>query len=95
MITHIVLFRLRERTKDNILKARDALYGLRGKVPVLRSLEVGVDVMRSERSYDIALTARFDTLKDLDEYQRHPAHVEVAEHMARVKESSVAVDYES
>lgn len=95
MITHIVLFKLSERTGENILKARDVLAGLEGKVPFLRGLEVGADVLRSERSYDIALVARFDSLVDLDEYQRHPAHARVAEYMAKVRESAVAVDYES
>jgi hypothetical protein len=66
-----------------------------GKIPVLRHLEVGVDVIRSERSYDIALTARFDTLADLQAYQVHPFHVnEVVPHMKSACSSIVAVDYE-
>lgn len=95
MITHVVLFRLKDRSPENIDKAKKVLEGLSGMVPVLRHLEVGVDLVKSERSYDIALTAKFDSLKDLDEYQNHPFHQEVAGYMAGVRESAIAVDYES
>ena len=64
MITHVVLFRLKDRSPENIDKAKKVLEGLSGMVPVLRHLEVGVDLIKSERSYDIALTAKFDSLED-------------------------------
>ncbi|MCX9013697.1 MAG: Dabb family protein [Candidatus Methanoperedens sp.] len=95
MITHIVLFKLKDASPGNIEKTRNVLQGLDGKVPQLRRLEVGVDVIRSVRSYDIALVAKFDSLKDLDAYQKHPVHVKVAEYINSVKESAFAVDYES
>ncbi len=95
MITHIVLFKLIDRNPENIRRTREALDGLWGRVPQLKRLEVGVDVVRSERSYDLALVAEFSTLSDLEAYQSHPAHVEVLEYMKKVKESSITVDYES
>lgn len=94
MIVHIVLFKLKEGTPENVEAARAVLEGLRGKIPVLRRLEVGADVLRTERSYDLALTAEFDTLDDLQAYQVHPAHLEVVAYIGRVRESAVAVDYE-
>ncbi|MBI5328794.1 MAG: Dabb family protein [Deltaproteobacteria bacterium] len=95
MVTHIVLFKLKDRNPLSIEKARDVLLDLRGKIAVLRHLEVGADVLHSERSYDIALTAKFDSLEDLQAYQEHPVHVEVANYMRQVRESAIAVDYES
>jgi hypothetical protein len=90
-----VLFKLKDASPGNIEKTRNVLQGLDGKVPQLRHLEVGVDVIRSVRSYDIALVAKFDSLKDLDAYQKHPVHVRVAEYINSVKKSAFAVDYES
>lgn len=95
MITHIVFFKLKDASPENIEKTRNMLQGLKGNVPQLRHIEVGVDVIHSERSYDIALIAKFDSLKDLNAYQTHPAHVKVGEYINSVKESAVAVDYES
>lgn len=94
MITHAVLFRLRERTPENIEKAHLALSGLKSKIPFLKSLEAGVDFKHSERSYDIALAARFDNIASLDSYHNHPAHVEAVKYIATVRESAIAVDYE-
>jgi hypothetical protein len=96
VITHIVLFKLTDPTKANLDATRDKLLSMNGKIEQLRHLEVGVDVIRSERSYDIALTTRFDSLDDLQAYQIHPYHAgEVVIHMKSVCSSIVAVDYES
>ena len=94
MITHVVLFKLKDSSPEAIEKAAVVLRGLDGKVPVIRSIEVGVDVLRSQRSYDIALTVRFATLEDLDTYQKHSEHVKVADYIASVRDSVAVVDYE-
>ncbi len=95
MITHIVLFKLKDRSPRSIGKARDTLLGLKSKIPQLRHLEVGIDALRSERSYDIALVTKFDSLEELEAYQKHPVHLEVAKYMTSVRESTATVDYES
>ena len=95
MITHIVLFKLKDKSPEKIEEARRTLMSLKGKVPSLRHIEVGVDVMRKERSYELALTAKFDDLAGLQAYQVDPFHVEVAKYISTVQDSVVAVDYES
>lgn len=92
MITHIVLFKLIDRRDAQ--KARDVMVGMKGKIPQLRHLDVGVDVLHSERSYDLALVTKFDSMEDMKAYQAHPVHVEVLKYMTSVRESSVTVDYE-
>ena len=95
MITHIVLFKLADPSSENLTATRNKLLSMDGKIDLLRHLEVGVDVIRSERSYDIALTTRFDSLADLQTYQIHPYHAgEVIPHMKAVCSAIVAVDYE-
>jgi hypothetical protein len=95
MITHVVLFKLKDRSPQSIKKARDVLLGLKGKVPVLRYLEVGIDFLKSERSYDIALITKFDSMDDLQAYQAHPVHLEVAKYIMAERESAISVDFES
>lgn len=94
MIKHIVLFKLKDRSSENVERAAQVLRDMEGKIEVLRSIEVGIDVLHSERSYDIALTTSFDTMDDLQTYQVHPVHQKVIEYMTSVRESSVSVDYE-
>ena len=92
MFTHIVLFKLKDvaTTEETI----EVLRSLEGNVPTLRGIEVGQDVLRSARSYDVALVTRFGSLADMEAYQAHPFHQGVLAYMRGVVESSVAVDFE-
>jgi hypothetical protein len=95
MITHIVMFKLKDRSPESVERTAQVLRNLEGKIDVLLSIEVGIDVVHSERSYDIVLTTKFESMEALDTYQVHPEHKKVIEHMAGARESSIAVDYES
>lgn len=96
MITHIVLFKLAEPTPATMTKAKELLLSMEGKVPMLRHLEVGVDLLRSERSYDLALYTRFDSMDDLKAYQVDPYHGgTVAPYMKSISSSVAVADYES
>ncbi|WP_020616970.1 Dabb family protein [Paenibacillus daejeonensis] len=95
MITHIVLFKLKDRSPESVQATADVLRNMEGKIEQLKKLEVGTDVLHTERSYDIALTTVFDSLDDLQAYQVHPVHQKVIEHMSQVRDSAVSVDYES
>ena len=96
MITHIVLFKLQNPAEESIATVRNKLLSMQGKIKVLRHLEAGADVIRSERSYDVALLTRFDTIEDLLAYQVHPYHAgEVVPLMKSLCSSIVAVDYNS
>jgi hypothetical protein len=96
MITHIVLFKLKERSAEGIEKAQEILLSMEGKVEQLRHLEVGIDLIHSERSSDIALITKFDSLEDLQAYQVHPYHAnEVAAYMKSVSSAVMTADYRS
>ena len=95
MITHIVFIKLADRNEETTQKIQNALLGMQGQVPQLRHLEVGVDILHSARSYDIALVTKFDSLEDLQDYQNHPVHVKVKEQIVEAAEAVAVVDYES
>lgn len=92
MVKHIVCFKLKEG--ESAEKAAEILRSMRGKVPEIIDMEVGLDFLKSARSYDVILQV---TLKDedaLNSYQNDPYHCSVVkEHMHKVQENSVAVDY--
>ncbi len=95
MIVHIVLFKLNNPTAENSEAVKNMLLSMNGKLPLLRHLEVGVDIIRSERSYDVALYTKFDNLADLQAYQIHPYHADtVVPFMKANCASIVAADYE-
>ncbi|HEY9073042.1 MAG TPA: Dabb family protein [Desulfobaccales bacterium] len=95
MITHIALFKMVHANKEIIEVAQKALEGLAGMIPQLRHFEVGINIIQSYRSYDLALVAKFDSLEDLQTYQNHPDYVEVVKYLQGVRQSVVTVDYET
>ena len=93
MIKHIVCFKLKDG--EDVNKAKEVLLSMKGNVPLIRDIEVGVDILHSERSYDLILSVVLDDMKALEEYQNDPYHVNVVKtHMHKVRSASVAVDFE-
>ena len=95
MIKHIVCFKLKDNSLEECEKARDILKSMEGNVPLLRGIEVGVDLLHSQRSYDVILQVKLDDTKALEEYQNNEYHCSVVKkHMHQVAQSSIAIDYE-
>ncbi len=95
MITHVVFFKLKDRSPEIIEKTRQVLANMEGNVPQLLHIEVGTDILHQARSYDIALITKFASLDDLHDYDTHPFHEEVKVYMKSVVDVSASVDFES
>ena len=95
MLTHVVFFKLNDRTPENAQKLCEALLSMTGKIPQIRHMEAGVNVVPSERAFDVALFQRFDSIADMQIYQAHPDHQEVLKYILAVTASRASVDYES
>ena len=65
MVKHIVMFKLTEKTSQNMQLATDSLRSLENKIETLKSIEIGTDFLESDRSYDIDLTAHFENQEGL------------------------------
>ena len=95
MIRHVAVFRfVPEFTADEREHWMALLRGLPAKIPSLRSMSVGRDVLGGPSSADLAIVADFDDLDGLELYSRHPAHAEVLSISAGVKVSLATVDFE-
>lgn len=94
MIKHIVCFKLKDNSPAACEKAKEVLLSMKGNVPLLRDIAVGVDFLHSDRSYDVILEVVLDDAAALEAYQKDPYHCSVVKtHMHAVRESSIAVDY--
>ena len=91
MIRHTVCFKLKKG--ESAEKAAEILNSMKGKVPEIKDIFVGVDFLKSERSYDVILQVTVENEHALERYQHDPYHCSVVkEYMHKVRESSVAVD---
>ncbi len=92
MIKHVVCFKLKPNQSPE--KAKEVLLSMKDNVPMLKGIEVGIDELRSARSYDVMLTVLLEDFSALDNYQVDEYHVNVVKkHMHAVTESSISMDY--
>jgi hypothetical protein len=100
MIKHIVLWKLKDQAHGND-KATNArlikkkLEGLRGRIPGLQAIEVGLDYSQTGTSADIALYSEFSDRAALDAYQSHPEHAAVKPFIVEAVAERRLADYEA
>jgi hypothetical protein len=99
MIRHIVLWKFLDKAEGaekvaNLRKARMMLMGLKEKIPEIKSFEVGIVLPTTDQSYDLALDSTFESIKALEAYQRHPAHLQVVHFLRKVQVSKAVADFE-
>ena len=95
MIRHVVCFKMRAGRSAE--EAREMLLSMRGREETALSVEAGVDVLRSPRSYDLILIVTLADRDALERYQTAGYHARVVKpymHEAADPACSVAVDYE-
>jgi hypothetical protein len=100
MIKHIVMWRLKETAngndkRTNALLIKERLEGLRGRVPGLIKLEVGIDFSGTDSSGDLVLYSEFASRGALDEYQEHPEHRAILPFVRESAAERRLVDYEA
>ena len=91
MVKHVVCQKFAD--KKDAETAAQMLRDLVGVVPSLRNMEVGINFMESERSFDLVLIATFDDEQGLHEYDEHPAHGEVRKFIRPRRTGTVSVDF--
>ena len=94
MVKHIVTFKLKGSRETRLEVSRrfaEALLALPAQIPVLESMEVGINENPAE-DWDLVLTAVVPTMEDVALYANHPAHVAAASIIASHKDSRACVD---
>ena len=99
MFKHIVFWRLKDTGNghDQLASARamkQKFEALRGVIPGLQRIEVGIDVSRTDDSCDVALYSEFESRAAFDVYYEHPAHQELVQFIKSVRTERRMVDYE-
>ena len=99
MVKHLVFWRLTPTAHGND-KATNArlikqkLEALRGRIPGLEAIEVGLDFGATPNSSDVSLYTEFSSRAALDAYQTHPEHLAVVAFVKDAVAERRMVDYE-
>jgi len=97
MIRHIVMWNVRGDTPAEkargIAQLQRSFEGLRGRIPGLLHLEIGIDVSRIDYACDVVLYSEFENQAALDAYGTHPEHLRVKDEVAELRIARHQVDY--
>ncbi len=99
MIKHIVMWNVRGDTVAergaNLARLQASFESMRGRVPGLLHLEIGVDTSRIDYACDVVLYSEFESQSALDAYALHPEHQRVKAEIADLRTAKHQVDYAS
>jgi hypothetical protein len=98
VIRHIVMWRLAGESPEERRQARErvkqAFEDLRGRIPGLRQIEVGIDHSAVDYACDVVLVADFESQQALDDYATHPEHLRVRQELGALRITRHQVDYQ-
>ena len=81
--------------KESILRLKEALEGLKGKIKEIQFLEVGLNFNPADTACDLSLYTEFKTRQDLGLYQKHTEHMKVVELVKKLAVERRVSDYEA
>lgn len=95
MVKHVLFVKLKNNSQQECQKLKELFLSMKEKVEVIRDLQVGIDFLHSDRSYDVVLEIVLDSPAALEEYQAHPYHADIVKpYVHQMREASCIVDYE-
>jgi hypothetical protein len=92
MIKHIVMWRL--KNKSDAARIKQELESMRGKIPGLLALEVGLN-FADGTPVDVALYSEFKDRASLETYANHPVHVPVKQFVSALVAERWVADYDA
>lgn len=99
MIKHIVMWNVRGATPaekaQGIARLKHSFESLRGRIPGLLHLEIGVDSSRIDYACDVVLYSEFESQAALEAYAEHPEHLRVKREVGDLRVARHQVDYAS
>jgi hypothetical protein len=97
MIRHLVMWRVRARNAEELRAAcqlvKTAFESLRGHIPGMVHLEVGIDQSCDAYACDVVLVSDFETADALAAYAIHPEHRKVRDDLGDMRTHRYRVDY--
>jgi heme-degrading monooxygenase HmoA len=99
VVKHIVMWNVRGETpgdrRDVALDIKTRFEQLKGVVPGLIHLELGLDTSRVDYACDMVLYSEFDSEASLKAYATHPAHLAIRQELGDVRIARFQVDYDA
>ena len=76
-------------------RGAEMLRAMEGKIPSLRSIEVGLNDLKGDDDFHLVLITRFDSPEGLQDYKVHPVHKEIIAFFKDATTDRAPVDFPS
>jgi stress responsive alpha/beta barrel protein len=94
VLQHYVFLKFKEETPElHIQTFSKKMLALKQIIEEIEFLEVGIDELHEERSWDLVLNMVFQSVETLRIYQKHPEHIAVMQFNAPFVENVGSVDF--
>lgn len=97
MIKHIVMWNVRGDTPAakarSIAQLQSSFGNLRGRIPGLLHIELGIDTSGVDYACDVVLYCEFESQAALDAYASHPEHLRVKQELGDLRIARYQVDF--
>ena len=96
MVKHIVMWTFKAGVAEaDKLEMKRQLEALKGLVPSLMNIEIGMNMAVGDAAKDMVLYSEFQSMEDLAAYAGHPEHLKVVEFVKPLVCERAVVDYEA
>ncbi|MDH5561085.1 MAG: Dabb family protein [Deltaproteobacteria bacterium] len=94
MVKHIVMFKLKEKTPENISLLENKIKSMEKTIDFVEEITTGVNFTKGERAMDLVLIVDLKDKDQLEAYRVHPEHQPVYEMVKLMCSESKVIDYE-
>jgi hypothetical protein len=96
MLQHYIVIKYQKGVSDeHIAEFCRRMLDLRSRIAGIEHLEIGRDILRDDRSWDLILIMRFASTGVLRSYQQHPEHQKVMAFNQPFVTDVASVDFQS
>ncbi len=97
MLKHVVLFRMKEDSKDKCTELRDLFLSMKNEIPQIIKVTSDLNIRPGMRAYDVQLEVFTKDLEELETYVAHPYHANtvgsfLSEHVADIAVADFIVE---
>lgn len=98
MIKHIAMFKfkafdLAEEKENYFTRLKDAFHELDKKIPEIKSLQIGFDLLHTDASYDFVVNVDIENIEALPIYANHPEHLKAVAVLKEMATERKVIDY--
>jgi hypothetical protein len=96
MFKHVIMWKVEESElskEETCVKIKELLEGLNGKIPGLINIDVGINTLNADNTFDVVFTGTFESKDAYVAYGQHEEHAKIVPFFKTIKLGRAIVDY--